>query len=131
MISSLTTRNCGRVALHEIKNHRATRSIRSRIADGLLANDRVKVRLSILQAAARHARDPSEVHFNLANECRTLGIDHLAMETLINRASEAGDKQIVAPGLGALRAAIWLTVGPGVPDSAAGALGHSRVDDAQ
>ena len=30
----------------------------SLIAEGLVANDRVKVRFSVLQAAARHARDP-------------------------------------------------------------------------
>jgi uncharacterized protein Yka (UPF0111/DUF47 family) len=82
----------------------------SRIAEGLLANDRVKVRLSILQAALHHARDPSQAHFDLANECRTLGIDPVAMETLVNRASEAEDKQIAAPGLGTLRAAIWQDV---------------------
>jgi hypothetical protein len=44
----------------------------SPIAEGLSANDRVKVRLSILQAAARHARDPAEVHFDLTDECSSL-----------------------------------------------------------
>ena len=46
----------------------------SLIAEGLAANDRVKVRLSILQAAGRHARDP-QARFDLADECRTAGID--------------------------------------------------------
>jgi hypothetical protein len=31
----------------------------SLIAEGLCANNRVKARLSVLQAAGRHARDPS------------------------------------------------------------------------
>lgn len=77
------------------------------IAQGLSANDRVKVRLSILQAAARHARDPAEVHFDLEDECRTVGLDLVAMETIVNRAARLGDERITAPGLGNLRAAIW------------------------
>jgi uncharacterized protein Yka (UPF0111/DUF47 family) len=77
------------------------------IAQGLSANDRVKVRLSILQAAARHAHDPAQVHFDLADECRATGIDLVPMETLVNRAARLGDERITAPGLGNLRAAIW------------------------
>jgi len=77
------------------------------IAQGLLANDRVKVRLSILQAAARHAHDPAQVRFDLRNECRATDLDLVAMETLVNRASRLGDERITAPGLGNLRAAIW------------------------
>ena len=77
------------------------------IAQGLLANDRVKVRLSILQAAARHAHDPAQVRFDLRNECRATDLDLVAMETLVNRAGRLGDERITAPGLGNLRAAIW------------------------
>jgi hypothetical protein len=77
------------------------------IAQGLSANDRVKVRLSILQAAARHARDPAQVHFDLREECRAAGLDLVAMETLVNRAGRLGDGRITAPGLGDLRSAIW------------------------
>jgi uncharacterized protein Yka (UPF0111/DUF47 family) len=77
------------------------------IAEGLSANDRVKVRLSILQAAARHARDPAQVHFDLRDECRATSLDLVAMETLVNRAGRLGDERITAPGLGNLRAAIW------------------------
>jgi hypothetical protein len=73
----------------------------------LSANDRVKVRLSILQAAARHANDPAEAHFDLTHECRAVGIDLVAMETIVNRASQLGDERITAPGLGILRTAIW------------------------
>ena len=43
----------------------------SLIAEGLAANDRVKVRLSILQAAARRVRDPQAKRFDLENECRS------------------------------------------------------------
>jgi hypothetical protein len=79
----------------------------SLIAEGLSANDRVKVRLSILQAAARHAHDPAEAHFDLTDECRAVDIDLVAMEAIVNRASQLGDERITAPGLGILRTAIW------------------------
>ena len=79
----------------------------SLIAEGLAANDRVKVRLSVLQAAGRHAREPLGVHFDLAGECRTAGIDPLAMETLVNGAGLLAGERITAPGLGALEQAIW------------------------
>ncbi len=77
------------------------------IAEGLAANDRVKVRLSVLQAAARHARDPRGARFDLTDECRAAGIDAVAMQTLVNGASLLSGEQITAPGLGGLAAAIF------------------------
>jgi hypothetical protein len=77
------------------------------IAEGLTANDRVKLRLSVLQAAARHAGEPTGARFDLARECHAAGIDHIALETLVNRAVMSAGEQISAPGLGALGAAIW------------------------
>src|ERR1035437_9511823 len=79
----------------------------SLIAEGLAANDRVKARLSVLQAAGRHARDPGGLRFDLANECRAGGIDPVAMETLVNGASPLAGERITAPGLGNLGTAIW------------------------
>src|SRR5664280_22597 len=79
----------------------------SLIAEGLAANDRVKARLSVLQAAGRHARGPRGVRFDLANECRAVGIDPVAMETLVNGASPLAGERITAPGLGNLGTAIW------------------------
>jgi uncharacterized protein Yka (UPF0111/DUF47 family) len=79
----------------------------ARVGEGLAANDRVKARLSVLQAAASRARQPGGSDFNLAEECRTAGIDVAAMEMLVNQASLANDGRIVAPGVGSLRAAIW------------------------
>jgi uncharacterized protein Yka (UPF0111/DUF47 family) len=79
----------------------------SLIAEGLTANDRVKARLSVLQAAGCHARDPHGTHFDLANECRAAGIDALAMETLVNGASLSSGEQVTAPGLGKLATAIF------------------------
>ena len=52
------------------------------IAQGLLANDRVKARLGVLQAAGRHARDPDRTRFDLMDECRVAGIDSIAAESL-------------------------------------------------
>jgi len=79
----------------------------ARVEEGLAANNRVKARLSILQAAACHARQACGADFNLAEECRAAGIDTAAMEMLVNQANPASDGRIVAPGLGGLRAAIW------------------------
>lgn len=79
----------------------------SLIAEGLRANDRVKTRLSVLQAAGRHARDPSTAPFDLTQECRTAGMDPVSMEALVNRASASAGERITAPGLGDLGRAIW------------------------
>jgi len=77
------------------------------IAEGLTANDRVKLRLSVLQAAASRAGDPTSPRFDLARECRAAGIDDIALETLVNRAVLSAGDEISAPGLAALSAAIW------------------------
>ena len=79
----------------------------SLIAEGLAANDRVKARLSVLQAAGRHARDPGSARFDLTDECRAAGIDPMAMESLVNRARLLAGELVTAPGLGSLGSAIW------------------------
>lgn len=78
----------------------------ARIAEGLSANDKVKTRLSVLQAAASHARNPQIAPFALAKECKAAGLDADAMERLVNGASLAGG-MIAAPGLDGLLSAIW------------------------
>jgi len=77
------------------------------IAEGLAANDRVKARLSVLQAAARRARNPQSGHFELTEECRTAGIDPAPLESLVNGASESAGDRVTAPGLAALGTAVW------------------------
>jgi len=79
----------------------------SLIAEGLSANDRVKARLSVLQAAERHARDPAGAKFDLAAECSAAGIDPAAMESLVNGASAASDERVTAPRLRELGGGIW------------------------
>lgn len=81
-----------------------------RIAEALAANDRVKVRLSALQAAACHARDPDCENLALAEECRFAGIDPAAMEALVSHATLSSDGHLTAPGLGDLGRAIWADV---------------------
>jgi uncharacterized protein Yka (UPF0111/DUF47 family) len=79
----------------------------SLVGEGLAANDRVKTRLSLLQAAARHARDPQGARFDLAEECQAAGIDAAPMETLINGAGLLAGERMTAPGLDQLAAGIW------------------------
>ena len=79
----------------------------SLIAEGLAANDSVKLRLSILQAAAHRARDPKTARFELARECRDTGLDPVATETLVNQATLVRGDRISAPGLANLGAGIW------------------------
>ena len=69
------------------------------IAQGLAANDRVKVRLSILQAAGRHARDPKGARFDLTGECHAAGIDPLAVETLVSVCGDWSVRHRIAVGL--------------------------------
>jgi hypothetical protein len=40
----------------------------SLVAQGLAANARIKARLSVLQAALRHAQNPGSAHFDLMDE---------------------------------------------------------------
>jgi hypothetical protein len=82
----------------------------SLIAKGLAANDRVKVRLSILQAAARHAREGEAIAFEFAEECRAAGIEPAPMQTLVEQAVSRGEGRLSAPGLSALGAAVWRDV---------------------
>jgi len=81
------------------------------LAEGLSANDRAKVRLSVLQAAAHHARDPQGASFDLAEECRGVGVDPAPLEKLVDGASLIAEQRVTAPGLGALIAAIFDDVG--------------------
>jgi uncharacterized protein Yka (UPF0111/DUF47 family) len=71
----------------------------SLIAEGLAANDRIKVRLSALQAAAHHAREPGAPATDLQVECRAAGIAAAGLGTLIGGAHLVGDGRMAAPNL--------------------------------
>jgi uncharacterized protein Yka (UPF0111/DUF47 family) len=77
------------------------------IAEGLAANDRVKARLSVLQAAAQHAQGPHGPRVDLTEECRAAGLDPIPLEALANSATLVGGGKITAAGLAALGGAIW------------------------
>jgi uncharacterized protein Yka (UPF0111/DUF47 family) len=71
----------------------------SLVAEGLAANDRIKVRMSALQAAAQRAQRPDRQATDLAVESRTAGISPAALATLIGGAHPAGEGRITAAGL--------------------------------
>jgi uncharacterized protein Yka (UPF0111/DUF47 family) len=71
----------------------------SLVAAGLAANDRVKVHLSALQAAAGHARDPRTATADLAAESRAAGLDPEQVRQLVGGARMSGDGRITAPHL--------------------------------
>src|ERR1700693_3023384 len=72
------------------------------VADGLAANDRIKVRMSALQAAAHHAHAPDQPATDLHVECGAAGLAPAALATLISGAHLAGDGRIAAPNLARL-----------------------------
>jgi uncharacterized protein Yka (UPF0111/DUF47 family) len=76
------------------------------IAEGLAANDRVKARLSVLQTATQHARDP-QTAFDLTEECRAAGLDPVPLQALVKSASLSSGEIVTATGLAALGTAIW------------------------
>lgn len=95
----------------------------SLIAEGLRANDRSKARLTVLQAAARHAREPAGAPFDLTAECRGAGLDPIAMEALVNRASLSG-RRMTAPGLGSVMTGVFNDVATMARSVEAGATGE-------
>ncbi|THD53342.1 MAG: hypothetical protein E8A46_11015, partial [Bradyrhizobium sp.] len=74
----------------------------SLVAEGLAANDRIKVRMSALQAAVHHAREPDRPATDLHVECRAAGVAPAALATLIGGAHLAGNGRMAAPNLARL-----------------------------
>ncbi len=74
----------------------------SLVAAGLAANDRIKVRMSALQAACEHARDPVRQPTDFALECRAAGIEAASIERLVGGAKLSADGHITAPELAEL-----------------------------
>ncbi len=74
----------------------------SLVTEGLAANDRIKVRLSALQAAAHRAREPDHAAPDLEAECRTAAIAPAAIATLISGAHIGADGKLAAPNLARL-----------------------------
>ena len=74
----------------------------SLVAEGLAANDRIKVRMSALQAAAHHAQQPDFPATDLQIECHAAGVAPGALASLIGGAHLAGDGRMAAPNLARL-----------------------------
>jgi len=72
------------------------------VGEGLAANDRIKLRLSALQAAAARAEQPDRAAIDLETECRAAGVPAASITALINGAHRAGDGSIEAAGLATL-----------------------------
>ena len=69
------------------------------VREALTANDRIKVRMSALQAAARHAQQPDLPATDLAVESGAAGIVPATLATLIGGAHLLGEGRMAAPNL--------------------------------
>jgi uncharacterized protein Yka (UPF0111/DUF47 family) len=69
------------------------------VTEALAANDRIKVRMSALQAAAQHARQPGPPATDLAVESRAAGIAPAATAALISGAHLCSEGHMAAPNL--------------------------------
>jgi uncharacterized protein Yka (UPF0111/DUF47 family) len=103
------------------------------VAGALKANERAKLRMSVLQAAVQHAHDPHSPPPDLAVECGSAGIDAVATRTLIAGAHANGAGLIEAPGLAKLNEALLADVetmikAVGAGDAVAGASADERLD---
>jgi uncharacterized protein Yka (UPF0111/DUF47 family) len=74
----------------------------SLVAEGLAANDRIKVRLGALQAAHVHAREPDRPATMLEVESRAARIAPAAIASLIRGAHLIGENRLCAPSLAKL-----------------------------
>ncbi|HEV2160302.1 hypothetical protein [Bradyrhizobium sp.] len=72
------------------------------VAEGLAANDRIKVRMSALQEAAHHAQEPGRPASNLGVESQTAGIAAAGIAALIGGAHLVGKDRLAAPDLAKL-----------------------------
>jgi uncharacterized protein Yka (UPF0111/DUF47 family) len=103
------------------------------VAGALRANERAKLRMSVLQAAVQHAHDPHSPPPDLAAECGSAGIDAIGTRTLIAGARANGAGLIEAPGLDKLNEALLADVetmikAVGAGDAAAGVAAEERLD---
>jgi uncharacterized protein Yka (UPF0111/DUF47 family) len=104
----------------------------SRIAAGLAANDRAKVRLSALQAAARQASNPAGEPDDLSAECAAAGIDASDLRSIVAAARANAPGVVAAPGLARLINALFedidaMAEAVAAGDEVAGAAAASRL----
>jgi len=95
----------------------------SLLGDALAANERLKLRLSLLQEAAQQAQTPGRKARNFAGECRAAGLPAAKFDSAVNGARLAGSRQLFMPGVGELL--------KGVDTDLAAMFAPLRIADAQ
>jgi hypothetical protein len=83
----------------------------ARIAEGLAANDRAKVRMSALQAAATRAANPAAARDDFAAECATSGVNAAEIGAMVATAHGSDPDGIAASGLAAQITALFRDIG--------------------
>jgi hypothetical protein len=76
----------------------------SLLADALAANERIKLRLTLLQEAANHARNPDQRPITLDSERRAAGLDDVRYGQVVAGAHALSPNRVLAPGANALLA---------------------------
>jgi hypothetical protein len=76
------------------------------IEAGLSANDRVKIRLTLLQESSAQARRPNRPAASLERELRGVGLDDPAFSAMVSGARAIDDATFLAPGGEALAAGL-------------------------
>ncbi|MFD2182071.1 hypothetical protein [Rhodoplanes azumiensis] len=105
----------------------------SLIAEALAANDRAKLRMSVLQAVAQQARRPGGPVPDLVVEARAAGLDAQALRGLVLGARAGPGELVAAPGLDRLKADLVADgeamIAPlAAADPAAGAAATARLE---
>jgi hypothetical protein len=78
----------------------------SLIGEALAANDRIKLRLSLLQEAALQAETPKRAARQFAVEQRAAGLGESSLDALVAGARRVGTARLFVPGVGPLLAGI-------------------------
>ena len=76
------------------------------IASALEANDRLKIRLTLLQEASSRAADPGRAPLSLDAERRSVGLDAPAFDALVSGARAVDPQGFIAPGAALLAAGL-------------------------
>ncbi len=93
----------GKVAIVESLGERAV-LLPSLIATALAANDRLKIRLTLLQEASAQASEPGRAPPSLERERRAAGLDDVAFDAIFSGARPLDAGHFIAPGAAALAA---------------------------
>jgi uncharacterized protein Yka (UPF0111/DUF47 family) len=93
----------GKIAIVESLGEQAV-LLPSLIATALAANDRLKIRLTLLQEASAQASEPGRAPPSLASETRAAGLDDSAFDAIFSGARPLDAGHFIAPGAAALAA---------------------------